>query len=181
MSHLRVYRDDTRPDLFEDYSSFDAIRGAAAEANIRFERWDANRPLAEGATQADVLSAYAAPIEQLNRACGFVTADVIAVTPATPNHAQLRTKFLDEHTHSEDEARFFVDGAGLFCIHYERSLFAMECTKGDLIDVVAGTRHWFDMGPQPRFTAIRLFTDPKGWVAEFTGSDIAARFPRYEP
>jgi 1,2-dihydroxy-3-keto-5-methylthiopentene dioxygenase len=33
------------------------------------------------------------------------------------------------------------------------------------------------MGPRPRFTAIRLFTTPAGWVATFTGSDIAARFP----
>jgi 1,2-dihydroxy-3-keto-5-methylthiopentene dioxygenase len=33
------------------------------------------------------------------------------------------------------------------------------------------------MGPQPRFTAIRLFTNTEGWVARFTGDDIAKRFP----
>jgi 1,2-dihydroxy-3-keto-5-methylthiopentene dioxygenase len=42
-------------------------------------------------------------------------------------------------------------------------------------------RHWFDMGAAPRFTAIRLFVNPDGWVAAFTGSDIAERFPRLEP
>ena len=54
------------------------------------------------------------------------------------------------------------------------------CEKDDLISVPAGTRHWFDMGPEPYFVAIRVFTNPAGWVANFTGSDIAAQFPRLE-
>ena len=54
------------------------------------------------------------------------------------------------------------------------------CERNDLIGVPAGIRHWFDMGPAPRFTAIRLFTTPKGWVAKFTGDTIAARFPAYD-
>jgi 1,2-dihydroxy-3-keto-5-methylthiopentene dioxygenase len=29
--------------------------------------------------------------------------------------------------------------------------------------------------------AIRLFTNKEGWVANFTGTDIAERFPRMEP
>ena len=36
-----------------------------------------------------------------------------------------------------------------------------------------GTRHWFDMSETPYFVAIRLFTNKEGWVANFTGSDIA--------
>jgi 1,2-dihydroxy-3-keto-5-methylthiopentene dioxygenase len=53
------------------------------------------------------------------------------------------------------------------------------CERGDLISVPAGTRHWFDMGPAPRFTAIRLFTTPAGWVANFTGEPIARGFPSF--
>jgi 1,2-dihydroxy-3-keto-5-methylthiopentene dioxygenase len=34
------------------------------------------------------------------------------------------------------------------------------------------------MGPEPHFVAIRVFTNPAGWVANFTGDEIAARFPR---
>jgi hypothetical protein len=41
-------------------------------------------------------------------------------------------------------------------------------------------RHWFDMGPDPEFTAIRFFNNQEGWVAQFTGDDIGARFPKYE-
>ena len=191
MSHLRIYRDDTRSDLYEDFTTFEAIRDAMAEANIRFERWDASRPLApgagvsggrspDGASQSEVLAAYAGAISRLRASCGFATEDVVSISPSTPNHAEARKKFLDEHTHSEDEARFFVEGSGQFYIHHGRSVFALECTKGDLINVPAGTRHWFDMGPAPHFVAIRMFTDPKGWVAAFTGDDVASRFPRYE-
>jgi 1,2-dihydroxy-3-keto-5-methylthiopentene dioxygenase len=36
------------------------------------------------------------------------------------------------------------------------------------------------MGPNPGFIAIRLFNNPDGWVANFTGSDIADRFNRLE-
>jgi len=43
--------------------------------------------------------------------------------------------------------------------------------------VPANTTHWFDMGENPHFTCIRLFTTADGWVADFTGSDIATKFP----
>ena len=54
------------------------------------------------------------------------------------------------------------------------------CTQGDLISVPADTPHWFDMGARPHFQAIRFFTNPEGWVASFTGSAIAQRYPRFE-
>jgi methylthioribulose-1-phosphate dehydratase len=46
--------------------------------------------------------------------------------------------------------------------------------------VPAGATHWFDMGPNPHFVAVRLFNNPTGWVARFTGSDIADRFSHLE-
>ena len=57
----------------------------------------------------------------------------------------------------------------------------LSLEEGDLISVPAGMRHWFDMGPTPRFTAVRLFTNADGWIAKFTGDAIADRFPRHEP
>ena len=94
--------------------------------------------------------------------------------------AELRKKFLDEHTHSEDEVRFFVAGAGLFSLHLGDEVYEVLCQQGDLIGGPDGTRHWFDMGPNPFFVAIRLFTNPAGWVANFTGTDSPARFPRLD-
>ena len=51
------------------------------------------------------------------------------------------------------------------------------CEKDDLISVPASTKHWFDMEPNPSFTAIRLLNNPEVWVANFTGAEIAVCFP----
>ena len=53
----------------------------------------------------------------------------------------------------------------------------MVCESGDLLTVPAGTRHWFDMGPEPKFAAIRFFEQADGWIGEFTGDAIGERFP----
>ncbi|WP_417532257.1 1,2-dihydroxy-3-keto-5-methylthiopentene dioxygenase [Marinobacter lipolyticus] len=155
------------------------IQRLLADKGIRFEQWP-TRDLPEDATQETILDAYEAEVAALKRECGFQTADVISLNPDNPQKDALRQKFLDEHVHSEDEVRFFVRGQGLFYLHLDDQVFAVLCQKNDLISVPDGTRHWFDMGPEPRFTCIRLFSNPEGWVANFTGEDIASRLPRYE-
>jgi 1,2-dihydroxy-3-keto-5-methylthiopentene dioxygenase len=109
---------------------------------------------------------------------GYQAVDVISLAPDHPQKDALRQKFLNEHRHSEDEVRFFVAGQGLFSLHLDDRVYEVLCEKGDLIGVPDNTRHWFDMGPNPNFVAIRIFTNPAGWVADFTGSDIAQQFPR---
>jgi 1,2-dihydroxy-3-keto-5-methylthiopentene dioxygenase len=178
MSLLRVYPSDSDPRTYHESTTAEAIAAGAAPAGIRFERWRAGKELPAGATQDAILAGYGESVAALQRACGFVTADVIRVHPETPNHPELRKKFLAEHVHVEDEARFFVEGSGLFTIHQGGAVYCLLCEAGDLINVPAGTPHWFDMGPSPRFTCIRLFTSAEGWVARFTGSDVADRFPR---
>jgi len=41
-----------------------------------------------------------------------------------------------------------------------------------------GSRHWFEHGQFPRFTALAFFNNPAGWEwPNFTGDPIAERFP----
>jgi 1,2-dihydroxy-3-keto-5-methylthiopentene dioxygenase len=176
MSELKVYpdHDPSHPSVFTDHAS---IRRELEAAGIRFERWEANRPLSPGASEEEILAAYRDSVDQLTKEKGFRSVDVIKMVPDHPKKVELRNKFLSEHTHSEDEMRFFVEGQGLFNIHRQGKVYAVLCEKGDLIGVPDGTPHWFDMGPSPHFIAIRLFTSTEGWVAHFTGNDIAARFP----
>ena len=112
---------------------------------------------------------------------GYRSVDVVSLTPDHPQRAELRQKFLSEHTHAEDEVRFFVAGAGQFTLHIGPRVYDILCEAGDLIGVPDGIRHWFDMSEAPYFVAIRLFTNPEGWGAQFTGDDIAERFPRMAP
>lgn len=100
------------------------------------------------------------------------------MTKDHPSKDTLRAQFFKEHTHSEDKVRFFVAGSGLFCLHIGNEVFQVLCGQNDLISVPAMTPHWFDMGSEPEFTAIRIFDNPAGWVAKFTGSSIADAYPR---
>lgn len=178
MTRLSVYTVDGGREL--ETRDPARIAEALAPLGVRFEQWPA-RPLPAAADQAAVLDTFAPEIERLRAEKGYRTVDVIRMTPDHPERTALRTKFLSEHRHSEDEVRFFVEGEGLFTLRDDARVHAVLCEQGDLISVPAGMRHWFDMGPSPRFTAIRLFIDPAGWVADFTGDAIADRFPRHEP
>ena len=73
-----------------------------------------------------------------------------------------------------------MEGEGIFYLRTGGKLYMTLCSRGDLISVPAGVKHWFDMGPEPDFTCIRFFQTPEGWVAEFTGDDIAEKFPKFE-
>jgi 1,2-dihydroxy-3-keto-5-methylthiopentene dioxygenase len=150
-----------------------------ARWGVRFERW---KP---GVDSADPQVAYAPDVERL-RAAGYHTVDVVRVAPdgtdrSWPDRARgMREKFRDEHTHAEDEVRFFASGSGVFYLRFSGSIFAVLCEAGDLLGVPAGTRHWFDMGEDPAFTAIRFFKSPDGWVGDFSGDTIARRFPSFD-
>ncbi len=156
------------------------IQAELGERGIRFERWP-SRPLAEaGATPEVILSTYREEIARVQAGGAYRTVDAIRLTPDHPDREALRGRFLAEHTHSEDEVRYFVEGQGLFCLHLGEEVLQLLCERNDWVAVPAGTRHWFDMGAEPHFCALRFFNDPQGWVAEFTGDGIASRFPLLE-
>lgn len=177
---LRVYRDDDPSAPVIETSDAGRIAEELSAANIRFERWAADAELTPGATPDEVIGAYRSSIERLMREGGYQAVDVIRLQRGTPNTEAMRKKFLDEHRHSEDEVRFFVEGRGAFYLHVGDNIYQTVCVKGDLISVPAGTKHWFDMGADPEFTAIRLFVNPDGWVANFTGDTIATSFPKLD-
>lgn len=180
MSRLRVYHQNEPARPIGTLFDHDMIARALAEVGVRFERWEASKPIVPGASQEEVIAAYRDDIERLKQEQGYQAVDVISLDAGHPQKDALRQKFLSEHIHSEDEVRFFVAGQGQFTLHIGERVYDVLCEQGDLIGVPAGTRHWFDMGPEPHFVAIRLFTNPEGWVADFTGDDIAASFPRLD-
>lgn len=180
MSRLRIFADDAPEAPLLDTRDGDAIARELGAIGVTFERWKASQPVAAGASQDEVLAAYRADIDRISAERGFTTVDVVSIAPDHPGREQMRATFLDEHFHKEDEVRFFVAGSGLFTLHVGDRVYEVECVREDLIAVPDGTTHWFDMGPEPEFVAIRFFQQPDGWVGHFTGTDIARRFPRYE-
>lgn len=179
MTVLGIYPEDngSEPEHIRDFSG---ISSRLNQVGVLFERWEANKALSESAEQDEVLSAYQDSIDKLNSQYGFQSMDVVALKPDNPKRDEFRSMFLAEHIHRDFEIRFFVDGRGLFYLHIDGKVYLVLCEKGDLISVPANTTHWFDMGKEPDFKAIRLFTTDEGWVAEFTGDDIATRFPNFD-
>jgi 1,2-dihydroxy-3-keto-5-methylthiopentene dioxygenase len=176
MSLLAIYADTGSSHQLITQDA-DLIQRELAARGIRFERWPARADLASDAGSDAILAAYAAEIARVQADGGYGTVDAIRLGPDHPDRVALRQKFLAEHTHAEAEVRFFVEGRGLFCLHLGQEVLQLICERNDWISVPAGTRHWFDMGPEPNFCALRFFNNSEGWVAQFTGDAIAERYP----
>jgi cupin superfamily acireductone dioxygenase involved in methionine salvage len=75
---------------------------------------------------------------------GYVLVDALHMTPAdtdewTEHAAQARQKFLAEHTHDDDEDRFFARGAGVFYLHVDGKAYGVLCEAGDLLSIPENT------------------------------------------
>ena len=181
MTRLTVYPDHDASIILLDTRDAEAIGRELAQIDVTFERWMAAGQLADNAGQDEVLTAYRADIDRLMKAGGYQSVDVMRVKPDHPDRVAMRQKFLAEHTHDDDEIRFFVEGAGAFYLRTGGKVYRVICERNDLLHVPAGITHWFDAGDAPMFCAIRIFTTPDGWIGHFTGDDIATRFPAFEP
>ena len=153
------------------------IRARLAALGIDYERWDLSRVAADAPAEA-VLAAYADEIEAMKQRGGYVTADVIDVTPETPGLDAMLARFDKEHTHSEDEVRFILAGRGIFFLHLDGKVASVEVGPGDMLRVPRGTTHWFTLCEDRRIRAIRWFQDMAGWTPQYTGSGVDAA---YEP
>jgi len=185
MTMLTVWADD-RPETpilrTRDHAE---IAEALTPIGVVYEHVPVGDRLADTATQDEVLEAHRPLVDRLIAEHGYRLVDVAQLHPVDSDEwrstaAAARTKFLNEHTHDEEEIRYFVAGSGVFYLHVDGRVHAMLCTAGDLLSVPALTTHWFDMGTAPDFTAIRFFHDDDGWVGTFTGSDISTHFPTFD-
>jgi 1,2-dihydroxy-3-keto-5-methylthiopentene dioxygenase len=161
------------PDLEKALTDFDEAKAHLASIGIGYERWDTSHISSETPAE-EILESYAKEIDILKQQGGYVTADVVDVFPTTPNLDVMLNKFNREHTHSEDEVRFFLEGNGLFFVRPLNGapVVRIEVGKGDLLRVPAGTTHWFDACENKRFRAIRLFQDPSGWTPYYTDTGV---------
>jgi len=183
MSLLIIWPDSDPAAVVEQAADPAEVSAALSRIGCRFEQCPVRPGIGPASDQDAVLAAYRDEVDQIVAEYGFVAVDVAAQHPTDdpgwPAAArELRAKFADEHTHGDDdEVRFIVRGSGVFYLHADGRVHAVQTVAGDLISVPPHTTHWFDMGLVPDFTTIRFFRNKEGWVAFPTGSDIARRFP----
>jgi len=166
------------PDLEITATNPIEIKNYLNDRGVFFDQWTCGVEFSDTASPDEILAAYDEQLKPFMNTGGYQTADVITINHLTENYTAIRAKFLAEHTHSEDEIRFFVDGKGFFWFNLENQpIFNLLCEKGDLISVPAGTKHWFDAGEtNPFVKAIRIFIDMLGWIPEYTGSKIEEKY-----
>ncbi|HUO09909.1 MAG TPA: cupin domain-containing protein [Phycisphaerae bacterium] len=171
MAHLHVPAENLH------LSDPDQIAAYLAPSGIFYERWDSAADLPDSPTNEQILQGYDTQIRALMQKGGYATADVINVTPDLPNLQSMLDRFNKEHTHTDDEVRFIVKGRGIFHIHPAAGpVFAIEMHPGDLINVPAGTQHWFDLCADRTIRAIRLFKDNSGWTPYYVETGVHGNF-----
>ena len=152
-----------------------AVEAGLKAANVVYERWGtalmpaglSNRSLTDAEKQA-VLAAFAPEIKRVSDAQGYKTADVVTLYPDTPNLDVMLAKFDKRHLHTDDEVRFVVQGRGVFTLFAANGdVIDAELHPGDFITVPKDYKHHFVLCADRQITAIRLFTDPAGWVAHY--------------
>lgn len=169
MAEIRVHGSDI---VLTDPAKIKEFTG---KYGLDYELWNIDKLHSEEAKKIEaaseeerILEVFKDEIAQLNARGGYQSADVIALSPDTPNLDDLLAKFVREHDHSEDEVRFVVDGRGVFTIHApDGTIFDVEVHPGDLLVVPEGTWHWFDLCEDKTIKCIRIFTSKEGWVANY--------------
>ena len=148
-----------------------------SELGIVYEKWSSEYSVDGSSTQEEILFAYSKEVEDLKKSGGYTTADVINIDERTPGLDDMLNKFNKEHWHSEDEVRFTIAGRGIFHIHPENGpVIAVEVSKGDLLRVPSGTKHWFDLCEDRNIKAIRLFQDKSGWTPYYVHEGVEGQY-----
>ena len=123
MSMLQVYEGNDMTNLLFATNNKTKIAASLAEVGVRYEQWLTDSGLQPGASQEAVIAAYQKDIDRLIDSDGYQAVDVVSMNPTHPQTDEFRQKFLSEHTHSEDEVRFFVAGQGLFSLHIGENVY----------------------------------------------------------
>ena len=104
----------------------------------------------------------------------YLTADVININGSTENYEAIRaSKFLAEHTHTEDEIRFLWTAKVLFWFNLEMvNLFSTCVARKETLFQFLRTKHWFDADVHAPFVkAIHFIDIMSGWVPHYTSSN----------
>jgi len=114
------------------------------------------------------LDAFQGHLEALKRDRGYVQQDVIELRPETVGLEAICAKFIDEHSHDDDEVRFILEGEGIFDIRSQSDRFMRVIVeRSDLIVVPAMRNHRFQLTESRTIRAVRLFKDSSGWVPHY--------------
>ena len=156
------------------------VSAALAQVGLRYARCQPTEPLHKDCTDAELLAAYAQPVIRLQQERPALFVQVVRIAGDAQPPGAPHAHCLDEHSHAEDELHLIVAGQALLSLHAAGQVYQLLCEKGDLLVIPAGTRHWFDYGPQPHCVSIRLLGSEEAGRVQLSGNPIASHFSRLD-
>jgi 1,2-dihydroxy-3-keto-5-methylthiopentene dioxygenase len=127
---------------------------------------------------SQILETFAEPLQAIKQQHGYLTEDIVSLSPETPNLDGILENFIKEHHHTDDEVRVILYGHGIFGIIPEAGEpFELHLEAGDLIIVPAYTRHWFTLKEDRQVVALRIFKTPDGCTAIYGRPTTSASTP----
>ncbi|MBY0404494.1 MAG: cupin domain-containing protein, partial [Cyanobacteria bacterium] len=121
----------------------------------------------------EIIAFFQEPLQRVKAEKGYLTEDIVSLSPDTPDLEKILAMFDQEHHHTDDEVRVILDGEGIFgIVPNSGSPFEIHMTSGDFIVVPAMTRHWFKLTSLKRVVALRIFTSKAGWTAIYEKPDM---------
>jgi len=93
MSRLAIYDEKRGEKPLSVHTDHADIARELDKVGVRFEEWEASKPVVPGASQDEVIAAYKGDIDRLMRDEGYQAVDVISLKPDNPDRAAFRQKF----------------------------------------------------------------------------------------
>lgn len=180
MSSLSVYHVSFPAQPNKVLTHLEDIASTLAAVGVTVERREAGVPLKPGASQDEVLAAYAAPLDAWMTEFACAHAEVTSMVRQDPQKAELRAALLDERRRDTEEVRYIAAGSSLLALHIDDYVYAIRCERHDLVRVPAGVAHWVDIGEEPHVLSISLYKNRNAAASHSTGSDIARQYPGLE-
>lgn len=165
-------------------SDFSAIQRRLERLGVALNSWPApadpgarallDKKSLDDAEKARLLESVDNRFQELKRAKGYTTRDMIVIHEDIPGLAEMLAKFEKIHYHTDDEVRYILAGRGYFgFVEPDGEQFLLEVSASDYINVPANAEHWFEMRDSQRIKAVRYFIDTSGWTPVYTQRETA--------
>ena len=120
--------------------------------------------LAQGIFYTKVpVKSYREYLDKIKSERGYITEDVVELSEQQSDYGTINDKFSREHSHSDDEVRYVLEGDGIFDIRSKDDLWIrLFVEPSDFITIPKGRNHCFQLR-RGRIKAVRLFADAAGW------------------
>ncbi|WP_304640525.1 hypothetical protein [Pseudomonas sp.] len=175
MATLVVYRADNLDNPAKLLTHFDDVQAELARVSLRLHHHPVEELSGAVGTLEHLPQALLLGLRALYPEHDWPHVELYA-RDAIPVYATASVETAEqEHCHPEAGLRYFLQGGGILCLRLADEVLALGCEPGDVIELPAGSRHWFSPRPGEDLLLVRLSASSAGLLVEPTGDPIARK------